>query len=390
MKNLVILGSTGSIGINTLRVVEGFRDKFRVLALSAKSNIALLKEQISKFNPKYVAVYDEEAAKTLRESISNEVKVYSGLEGLNRIVTLKDADLVVSAISGSKGLIPTLEAIKAKKRIALANKEILVMAGNIIMEETRKNGVEILPVDSEHSAIFQSLLGHSKEDIRRIILTASGGPFYNYPLEKLKDVTPEEAVAHPRWSMGKKVSVDSASLMNKGLEVIEARWLFDIEPEKIDINIHPESIIHSMVEYRDGAVIAQLGIPDMRGPISYAISYPERLDINLPSLNLFEIKGLTFFKPDRERFPSIDLAYRALKEGDSMCTVLNAANEVAVEAFLNRRIRFTDMYTIIKNVMDMHRNNHIERINDLNKVLIIDKWARDMAENVIASLEVNR
>jgi 1-deoxy-D-xylulose-5-phosphate reductoisomerase len=389
LKNIVILGSTGSIGMNTLDVVDRFRDRFNVLAISAKSNIKLLKEQILRFNPRFVAVYEKDAAKLLKENISNKVEVYHGLEGLNKIATLKDADLVVSAISGSQGLIPTWEAIRAKKRIALANKEILVMAGNIIMEESRKNGVEIIPIDSEHSAIFQSLLGHSKKDIRRIILTASGGPFYNYPYEKLKNVTPEEAIIHPRWNMGKKVSIDSASLMNKGLEVIEARWLFNIEPDKIDINIHPESIVHSMVEYRDGSVIAQLGIPDMRGPISYAISYPERLDINLPSLNLFEIKKLTFFKPDKERFPNIELAYRALKEGNGMCIVLNAANEIAVESFLNRMIKFTEIYIIIKRVMDIYKEDAKE-VNNINKILMIDKWAREKAKDVISYVGVYR
>lgn len=387
MKNLVILGSTGSIGMNTLDIVDRFMDKFRVLALSTKSNISLLKEQILKFRPKFAIVYEENAAELLKKSVPHETKVYYGLDGLNRIATLKDADIIVSAISGSQGLIPTWNAIRAKKRIALANKEILVMAGNIIMEESKKNGVEILPIDSEHSAIFQSLLGHSKEDIKRIILTASGGPFYNYPYEKLKDVTPEEAVIHPRWDMGKKVSVDSASLINKGLEVIEARWLFDIDPDKIDISIHPESVIHSMVEYIDGSVIAQLGIPDMRGPISYAISYPERLKINLPSLNLFDIKKLTFFKPDKERFPNINLAYKALKEGDSMCTVLNAANEIAVEAFLDGMIKFTDIHIIIKSVMDMHKIDHI---NDINDVLIIDRLAREKSKEFISSIGVRR
>jgi 1-deoxy-D-xylulose-5-phosphate reductoisomerase len=381
MKRLAVLGSTGSIGVNTLDIAGRFENEFAVMALSAGANIRLLKEQIERFEPKVVSVLNEALANTLRKEISpKKTEVLFGVEGLIQIASLHEIDLVVSALVGAAGLIPTISAIKAQKSIALANKESLVMAGKIIVQEARKNGVTILPVDSEHSAIFQALVGHSKDEVNRIFLTASGGPFLNLPYEKMKEVTSQEALHHPTWNMGRKVSIDSASLMNKGLEVIEARWLFDIATEKIIVQIHPQSVVHSMVEYIDGSIVAQMGITDMRIPISYALSYPKRLRLDLPPLDLNGMDGLTFFPPDVERFPCLRLAYRSMEMGETMPAVLNAANEVAVNSFLEGTIQFTDIPEVVEEVMENHQ---VKPLTTLDDALRADQWAREKTKDLI-------
>jgi 1-deoxy-D-xylulose-5-phosphate reductoisomerase len=381
MKRLAVLGSTGSIGVNTLDIAGRFENEFTVMALSAGTNIRLLKEQIERFEPKVVSVLNEALANTLRKEISpQKTEVLFGVEGLIQIASLHEIDLVVSALVGAAGLIPTISAIKAQKSIALANKESLVMAGKIIVQEARKNGVTILPVDSEHSAIFQALVGHSKDEVNRIFLTASGGPFLNLPYEKMKEVTSQEALHHPTWNMGRKVSIDSASLMNKGLEVIEARWLFDISTEKIVVQIHPQSVVHSMVEYIDGSIVAQMGITDMRIPISYALSYPKRLRLDLPPLDLNGMDGLTFFPPDVERFPCLRLAYRSMEMGETMPAVLNAANEVAVNSFLEGTIKFTDIPEVVEEVMENHQ---VKPLTTLDDALRADQWAREKTKELI-------
>jgi 1-deoxy-D-xylulose-5-phosphate reductoisomerase len=381
MKRLAVLGSTGSIGINTLDIAARFENEFKIVALSAGTNIQLLTEQIERFGPHVVSVLNRDLAKALEREISRrKIKVLFGVEGLIQISTLPDVDLVVSALVGAAGLIPTISAITAGKAVALANKESLVMAGKIIVEEARKNGVTILPIDSEHSAIFQVLAGHSKDEVKRIILTASGGPFLNLPYEKMKEVTSAAALRHPTWDMGRKVSIDSSSLMNKGLEVIEARWLFGIPVEQIVVQIHPQSIVHSMVEYIDGSIVAQMGITDMRIPISYALSYPKRLRLDLPPLDLFNMDGLTFLPPDMERFPCLKLAYRSIDVGETMPAVLNGANEVAVDSFLEGTIKFTDIPAIVEMLMDAHE---VKPLTNLDDALKADQWAREKAKKLI-------
>ena len=379
MKNLSILGSTGSIGRNTLEVVSNNPDRFRVSALAARSNIELLESQINIFSPDIVAVYDDNAAEELRKK-GLAVEIVSGEAGLIAAATYNKSNMVVSSIVGSPGLVPTFEAIKAGKDIALATKEALVMAGKIVMEEASRQGVKILPVDSEHSAVFQCLHGRTMDEVRKIILTASGGPFRKRQPSELGSVTPAEALKHPNWEMGRKITIDSATLMNKGLEVIEARWLFDVPVEKIEVIVHPQSIVHSMVEFIDSSIIAQLSLPDMKGPISYALSYPERCNDVLPSLNLAEIKELTFEEPDRERYPSLALTFRALKEGGTMPCVFNAANEVAVDAFLEEKILFTDITRIVSNTMDSHKTSNYETIDE---VIEVSEWAKLTANELI-------
>jgi len=379
LKNLSILGSTGSIGRNTLEVVSNNPDRFRVSALAARNNIELLESQINIFRPEIVAVYDDAAAEELRKK-GLPVEIVSGEEGLIAVATYDKSNMVVSSIVGSPGLVPTFEAIKAGKDIALATKEALVMAGKIVMEEASRQGVKILPVDSEHSAVFQCLHGRKMGEVRKVILTASGGPFRKRKPSDLGSVTPAEALKHPNWEMGRKITIDSATLMNKGLEVIEARWLFDVPVEKIGVIIHPQSIIHSMVEFIDSSIIAQLSLPDMKGPISYAMSYPERCNDVLPSLNLAEIKELTFEEPDRERYPSLDLTFRALKEGGTMPCVFNAANEVAVDAFLEEKILFTDITRIVSKTMDSHKTSKYETIDE---VVEVSEWAKLMTNELI-------
>jgi 1-deoxy-D-xylulose-5-phosphate reductoisomerase len=382
MKKLSILGSTGSIGVNTLRIVAQHPDRFRVVALGGGRNLTELEEQILQFRPQLVSVMDSPSAQYLRGRIEGKTpQILSGLEGLTAVASHPDADMVVSALAGSIGLMPTFAAIRAGKTLAIANKEPLVMAGEILIRESVEKGVTILPIDSEHSAIFQSMAGHRKEDIKRIILTASGGPFLDFPLEELDRVTPEQALNHPQWKMGKKVTLDSASLINKGLEVIEARWLFGVPASRIEVHIHPQSIVHSMVEYIDGAVLAQMAIPDMRGPIAYALSYPERLNLRLPSLDLFAIRILTFSPVDEARFPALGLAYRALDAGGTLPAVLNSANEAAAEAFLKGQVGFRQIPRVIREVMDKHQP--VIRPT-LEEILKAHDWARREAEKRIA------
>ena len=381
MKKLSILGSTGSIGVNTLEIVAQHPDKFHVVALAGGKNLRKMEEQIVRFQPDLASVMDEERARQLRQNLSPPyTRILSGTEGLMAVATHPQAEMVVSALVGSVGLLPTLAAVRAGKNLALANKESLVMAGEILVREVRNYGVTLLPVDSEHSAIFQVLAGHRKEEIRRMILTASGGPFLKAPLKELKKVTPREALNHPQWRMGKKVTIDSASLMNKGLEVIEAHWLFGVSPSKIEVHVHPQSIVHSMIEYIDGSMIAQLALPDMRGPIAYALSYPQRLDLQLPALNLFEVGPLSFIPVEEKRFPALRLAYQALEEGGTMPAVLNAANEVAVEAFLQGRLSFPKIPRLIQETMKHHR----PRLqNSLEDILHAHSWAQETAQQII-------
>jgi 1-deoxy-D-xylulose-5-phosphate reductoisomerase len=384
MKTIAILGSTGSIGTNTLDIVERFPDKFRVAGLTARGNDERLEDQIRLFKPRVVALADASAAARLRRRCASlPVEILAGEEGLIQVASAPEVELVISAIVGGAGLVPTLAAIRSRKQIALANKEPMVMAGKLMQDEARRHGVRIFPVDSEHSAIFQSLEGHRIEDVRRLILTASGGALWTVGREDLPDVTPERALQHPNWKMGAKITIDSATLMNKGLEVVEARWLFDIPESQIEVMIHRESIIHSLVEYQDRSVIAQLGLPDMRTPISYAMQYPERLSMDLPSLDLTEIAKLTFCKPDHDRFPCLSLGYESLRIGGTMPATLNAANEVAVEAFLNGGIRFTNIAEIIRTTMDDHSPKDVETLED---ALEADRWAREKAESLVVAL----
>ena len=384
MKTIVILGSTGSIGTNTLDIVDRFPEEFRVAGLTAGSNDEKLEAQIRRFKPRVVALSDAAAAARLQERCEGlPVEILSGQDGLVQVASASEADLVISAIVGGAGLVPTLAAIRSGTQIALANKEPMVMAGKLMQDEARRHGVRIFPVDSEHSAIFQSLEGHRKEDVRRLILTASGGALWPLSKEELHDVTPERALQHPNWKMGAKITIDSATLMNKGLEVVEARWLFDIPESQIEVMIHRESIIHSLVEYVDRSMIAQLGLPDMRTPISYAMNYPGRMPLDLPSLDLTEMGTLTFCKPDHDRFPCLSLGYESLRIGGTMPATMNAANEIAVEAFLNGGIRFTDIAGIIRSTMDLHTTKDIESLED---ALEADRWAREKAESLVVAL----
>lgn len=365
MKTISILGSTGSIGTQTLEVVENNGD-IRVEAISGAHNIDLLEKQARKFSPSVVAVYLEEGAKELRERLKDtNIRVVSGMEGLIEISTLPNVEILVTAIVGMIGILPTVEAIKAGKDIALANKETLVTAGHLIMPLAEKMGVKILPVDSEHSAIFQSLNGENNKQIAKILLTASGGPFRGRTREELSKVTLEDALKHPNWSMGQKITIDSATLVNKGLEVMEAKWLFGVDLDQIQVVVQPKSIIHSMVEYVDGAVIAQLGTPDMKLPIQYALYYPERRFLPGERLDFWKLTEITFEKPDMDTFLGLPLAFQAARIGGSMPTVFNAANERAVSKFLHRKIRFLDIYDIISECMEHHKvieNPSIEEI----------------------------
>lgn len=382
LKRIAILGSTGSIGRNALQVIEQFPDRFQVVALAAGRNVDLLIEQIQRFRPKVAAVLDQELANDLASRLPADigVEVFAGSQGYQNIANCTDADMVLSSMVGAAGLIPTLSAIRAGKDVALANKETLVMAGALVMEEVRRYQIRLLPVDSEHNAIFQALEGHRREDLKRILLTASGGPFLNLPKEQLESVTPAQALNHPNWEMGAKITIDSATMMNKGLEVIEAKWLFDVAVEKIDVHIHPQSIVHSMVEYVDGSVIAQLGMPDMRVPIAYALAYPERLKLDLPTLDLFSVQTLTFQEPDLGRYPCLDLAFNACKAGGTMPAVLNASNEVAVQAFLDKRIPFLAIARLVDKVMQEHE---LAPAKELEAIIAADTWARQRSEEVI-------
>ncbi len=382
MKRLSVLGATGSIGVSTLEIVAAYPERFRVTALTGGHNLTRLAEQIRRFRPQRVAVMTAgDAAKLRLELGTDSPEILFGIEGLIACATEGEADMVVSAIVGAAGLVPTIAAIEAGKDVALANKETLVTAGPLVLEAVARRGVRLFPVDSEHSAIFQSLQGHNRLEVRRLILTASGGPFRTRRLSELAQVTVDDALAHPNWQMGRKITIDSATMMNKGLEVIEARWLFDLPGERIDVHIHPQSIVHSMVEYQDGSVIAQLGIPDMKTPIAYALSYPERLPLGLPPLDLCALGQLTFERPEPGRFACLELAYAALAAGGSAPAVLNAANEVAVEAFLAGTIKFLDIPAIIHGTLDRHS---VAPLRHLDEVLRADLWARDEARRIIA------
>ncbi len=385
MKKITILGSTGSIGLNALEVIERSPEKYRAIALTAGRNVDLLTKQIGQFRPVGVAVLEEGLADILRTRLGKNAatEVFFGTEGYVHLATLEEVDTVISAMTGAAGLVPTYAAIEAGKNIALANKETLVMAGPLIVDEAKKQGISILPIDSEHSAVLQSLQGHPREDVRRIILTASGGPFRNFSLGDMEKVTPGQALNHPTWNMGKKISIDSATLMNKGLEAIEAKWFFDLRMDQISIVIHPQSIIHSMVEYRDGSIIAQMGIPHMITPISYALSYPRHIENHLVPLQLDEIGTLTFQKPDLKKFPCLDLALQAGEIGESMPAVMNGANEIAVDAFLKGKIGFLQIPILIKRTMEAHRTSSVDSIE---KVMEADSWARNTAKEQLRAI----
>ncbi len=378
MKRLAILGSTGSIGTSTLDVVDAHPDRFQVVALAARANLDLLEVQVRRHAPRLVSVVSESSARELRRRLGRtKTEVGWGATGLLQVATEAGADLVVSAIVGGAGLLPTVGAIAAGNDVALANKESLVMAGDLVTAEARARGVRILPVDSEHSAIFQCLAGGNAVQVRRIVLTASGGPFRTRSRATFASITPEEALKHPNWTMGKKVTIDSATLMNKGLEVIEAHWLFGVHVDRVDVIIHPQSIVHSLVEFVDGSLLAQMGVPDMRVPIQYALTYPERRQNQVPRLTLEKLAGLTFESVDRDKFPCLDLAYEAALAGGSAPTVLNAANEVAVHRFLNGRIGFDEIPTLIRKALDAHPPRSVRTVEE---VLEVDREARRRLE----------
>jgi len=388
LRGVAILGSTGSIGCNTLRVLESLgAEKFRVVALGAGRNVSKLADQIARYQPELVSVENEEhgeqlQAELLKQGVSTP-RLVTGEEGLIEVATHESADCVVSATVGAVGFVPTLRALEAGKRVALANKETLVMAGELMTRAAAKSGAELLPVDSEHNALHQCLRGEKRSEVRRIILTASGGPFRTRDRAAMSSVTVAEAMKHPTWNMGAKITIDSATLMNKGLEVIEARWLFGFDAEEISIVVHPESIVHSMIEMVDGSVIAQMGVTDMRHAIQYALTYPERYPSELPPLDLAQLSSLHFEDPDLERFPCISLAYRALRTGGTLPAALNAANEEAVQAFIEERISFSDIPQVIETVMDGHRTSDVTNLDD---VVDADRSARAAAQAAIKQL----
>ena len=391
MRHITILGSTGSIGTSTLDVVARHPDRFKIVALTANSQVDLLFQQCQQFNPRYAVLLDVDAAAQLRQRVREaglSVEVLSGVAALEQVSALPEVDAVMAAIVGAAGLRPTLAAARAGKRILLANKEILVMAGKVFMDAVRASGSVLLPIDSEHNAIFQALPRGYDGDlagngVRRILLTASGGPFRNTPLSELHNVTPEQACAHPNWVMGRKISVDSATMMNKGLEVIEAHWLFNASADDIQVVVHPQSVIHSLVEYVDGSVLAQLGNPDMRTPIAYGLAYPERIDAGVPPLDLFKVATLDFTAPDFARFPCLALAYQALRAAGTAPALLNAANEVAVAAFLDKQISFLSIPRVIEAVLNTLQVNTVSSLDD---VLAADAEARRAAQQQINKL----
>ncbi|MDD3813361.1 MAG: 1-deoxy-D-xylulose-5-phosphate reductoisomerase [Desulfocapsaceae bacterium] len=385
MKYVALLGSTGSIGKGVLDVVRKFPGQYAIAGLAAGKNVELLSRQALEFSPELLSVFDEEHAGRLKALLpeSFHSRIVWGTKGNIQVASLDSAAMTVSAIVGAAGLLPTLAAIEAGKDIGLANKETLVMAGKLVMAAARRKGIQLLPVDSEHSAIFQALEAGRKEDVAKIILTASGGPFLTKKAEDLQEVTPDQALAHPNWSMGKKISIDSATLMNKGLEVIEARWLFDVSVDSIEVVVHPQSIVHSLVEFQDGSVVAQLGIPDMRIPIAYALSYPKRLPLALKPLQLSQCGNLQFYEPDYDRFPALSLAFHALRQGGVMPAVLNAANEVAVEAFLGGRLTFPGIVETVSLVLEKVQSGSEDSLED---ILAADTSARFEAERHIDGL----
>ncbi|SES68309.1 1-deoxy-D-xylulose 5-phosphate reductoisomerase [Natronincola peptidivorans] len=373
MKNISILGSTGSIGKQTLEIAREHPEKYKIVGLAVMNNIDELELQIEEFQPKLVTVFDEAKAKILASRIASKIKVYYGVEGLIEVASHQDNHMVINSVVGSIGVLPTIAAIKNKIDIGLANKETLVAAGKLVLEECKKNNVSIIPVDSEHSAIFQCIQGETDENIAKIILTASGGPFRNWSYQDIENAAAKEALKHPNWSMGKKISIDSATLMNKGLEVIEARWLFGIDVEKIEVVIHPQSVIHSMVETIDASIIGQLGVPDMKLPIQYALSYPKRIKGKVKKLDFKRYNTLTFEEPDFVRFPCLELAYAAMKIGGTMPCVLNTANEVLVDYYLKDKIKFYDIAKYIEKIMGAHNAFHY---NNVEELLALEEWVK--------------
>jgi 1-deoxy-D-xylulose-5-phosphate reductoisomerase len=383
MKTLALLGSTGSIGRNTLKIAARFPDRFQIKTLAARSNIDLLDEQIRFFHPEAVAVFDRPTARLLQERLpeDQDLRILFGPDGYQAVASWEGVDMTVGAMVGSAGLEPVLAAIESGKDVALANKETLVMAGELVKAAVARKGVRLLPIDSEHSAIFQCLQGQHHHELEKVVLTASGGPFLNTPIEDFGRITPQRALQHPNWRMGAKITIDSATLMNKGLEVIEARWLFDLAPSQIEVMVHPQSIIHSMVAFCDGAMLAQMGIADMQEAIAYALAFPERLALQQPLPDLVRIGGLTFHHPDLTRFPCLQLAFDALNEGGSMPAVMNAANEVAVHAFLADQLPFDRIPALVSDTMEVHSARPAA---DLQSLLEIDAWARRKTQSMVA------
>ena len=380
MKKISLLGSTGSIGTNVLDVIERNPEKFQILGMSAGNNVDLFAKQIRKFKPRVVALFDTKKIPTLKERIADlDIEILSGEEGTIAVATLPEADVVVSGVMGSAGLLPAIHALKSGKNLALANKETLVIAGELVLREAKKTNSQIIPIDSEHSAIFQVLNGEKKERIKKIILTASGGPFRTFSLGEMETVTVKDALKHPNWDMGAKITIDSSTMMNKGLEYIEAKWLFGVNTP-VEIIVHAQSIIHSMIEFVDTSILAQLGIPDMRVPIAYALTYPDRFECDLPSLDLTTMGNLTFEAPDFERFPCLRLAIDAMEIGKTMPAVLNAANEIAVQAFLEELISYKDIAELIRMVMQNHNPSPLKELQD---VLIADRWAREETTKLV-------
>jgi len=380
MKKISLLGSTGSIGTNVLDVIERNPEKFQILGMSAGSNVDLFAKQIRKFKPRVVALFDTKKIPTLKERIADlDIEILSGEEGTIAVATLPEADVVVSGVMGSAGLLPAIHALKSGKNLALANKETLVIAGELVLREAKKTNSQIIPIDSEHSAIFQVLNGEKKERIKKIILTASGGPFRTFSFDQMETVTAKDALKHPNWDMGAKITIDSSTMMNKGLEYIEAKWLFGVNTP-VEIIVHAQSIIHSMIEFVDTSILAQLGIPDMRVPIAYALTYPDRFECDLPSLDLTTMGNLTFEAPDFERFPCLRLAIDAMEIGKTMPAVLNAANEIAVQAFLEELISYKDIAELIRMVMQNHNPSPLKELQD---VLIADRWAREETTKLV-------
>ena len=380
MKKISLLGSTGSIGTNVLDVIERNPEKFQILGMSAGNNVDLFAKQIRKFKPRVVALFDTKKIPTLKERIADlDIEILSGEEGTIAVATLPEADVVVSGVMGSAGLLPAIHALKSGKNLALANKETLVIAGELVLREAKKTNSQIIPIDSEHSAIFQVLNGEKKERIKKIILTASGGPFRTFSFDQMETVTVKDALKHPNWDMGAKITIDSSTMMNKGLEYIEAKWLFGVNTP-VEIIVHAQSIIHSMIEFVDTSIIAQLGIPDMRVPIAYALTYPDRFECDLPSLDLTTMGNLTFEAPDFERFPCLRLAIDAMEIGKTMPAVLNAANEIAVQAFLEELISYKDIAELIHMVMQNHNPSPLKELQD---VLIADRWAREETTKLV-------
>lgn len=382
MENITILGSTGSIGVSSLKVVDSLFDRFKIVGLSAGRNLELLKQQVLKYKPEVVSVEREEDAQKLKAELGgkNAPKILYGQDGAEEVSQYPKNDIVISAITGINGLRPTLAAVSSGKRIALANKEAMVAAGSLVRKTAVESGAEIIPVDSEHSGVFQCLAKEDSRNVKKVILTASGGPFFRSTREEMKEKTLEEALNHPRWDMGKKVTIDSATLMNKGLELIEARWLFDLKPDQLDILVHPQSVVHSLVELRDGSVLAQLSPTDMKIPIQYALTYPDRNKGLLPSLDLSKIRALEFYNVDMNKFSLIKLARYALEEEGSVSIALNAGNEVVVDAFLMRQVRFTDIFEILEELIGKHEKSEV---NDLEDIFAVDREARRITRNLL-------